>query len=352
MRYHKQTVVGLFAFILLFLGGPKDLFANGSDSFINFRPGARAIQGKFTVYDMPLDYASPHCLAPDQQGNIWYVAYGSNRVGKLDPERKEFTEYLVPTHESQPHGITVDKDGLAWFTEAGKDKIGRLDPKSGMITEFPVPAGGKRAGAQGGVGRIHTPMMGKDGYLYSSNEWISSMVKLDPKTGQTWEFLTSTKKARPYGIQVDFDGNVWFAAVGSEFIGKLDPKSGTITEYRTPTAKSGPRRLTIDPQGLIWYAEWDAHKIGYINPKTLEQKEFTPPSYPKAGTYAIASDGAGNLYVAEFISNQVSRFEPKTGKWTEWQMPLRRSRVRNIIVDPRGYVWYADNGNSKLVRLE
>jgi len=26
--------------------------------------------------------------------------------------------------------------------------------------------------------------------------------------------------------------------------------------------------------------------------------------------------------------------------------------VRNIIVDPRGYVWYADNGNSKLVRLE
>ena len=183
MRYHKQTVVGLFAFILLFLGGPKDLFANGSDSFINFRPGARAIQGKFTVYDMPLDYASPHCLAPDQQGNIWYVAYGSNRVGKLDPERKEFTEYLVPTHESQPHGITVDKDGLVWFTEAGKDKIGRLDPKSGMITEFPVPAGGKRAGAQGGVGRIHTPMMGKDGYLYSSNEGISSMVKRE--TAQT-----------------------------------------------------------------------------------------------------------------------------------------------------------------------
>jgi len=57
------------------------------------------------------------------------------------------------------------------------------------------------------------------------------------------------------------------------------------------------------------------------------------------------------LYVAEFISNQVSRFDPKTGKWTEWPMPLRRSRVRNIVVGPHGYVWHADNGNSKLVRL-
>ena len=142
-----------------------------------------------------------------------------------------------------------------------------------------------------------------------------------------------------YGIQVDFGGNIWFVEVGSEHVAKLDPKTGTITEYKTPTPKSGPRRMTIDPQGIIWYAEWDAHKIGYINPKTLEQKEFTPPSHPKTGTYAIASDGAGNLYVAEFISNQVSRFEPKTGKWTEWPMPLRRSRVRNIVVDPKASVW-------------
>lgn len=352
MGYRRKTL-GFFVVLFLLLFGPQPyLYANGADSFVNFKPGARAIKGKFTVYDLPLDYAAPHCLASDQQGNIWYVAIGSNRVGKFDPEKREFTEYLIPTPESQPHGITVDKDGMVWFTEAGKDKIGRLDPKSGMITEFPISPGGKRPGARGGVGRIHTPMMGKDGFLYATNEWLSTVVKLDPKTGQTWEYATHTKNARPYGIQADFDGNVWFAMVGSEHVGKLDPKSGTITEYKTPTPKSGPRRLTIDPQGLIWYAEWDAHKIGYINPKTLEQKEFVPPSHPKAGTYAIASDGAGVIYVAEFISNQVSRFEPKTGTWSEWQMPLRRSRVRNIVVDPKGFVWYADNGNSKLVRLE
>lgn len=353
MGYHCRKQAFFVILFLFLLGVAHDLYANGSNSpGGNLQPGTRQIQGKYTVFDLPKNYAAPHCLAPDPQGNIWFTEIGANRIGRFDPEGKVFTEYLIPTPEAEPHGITVDKDGIVWFTEAGKDKIGRIDPKNGTITEFPVPAGAKREGAQGGVGRIHTPMMGKDGYLYVSNEWLSLMVKLDPKTGQTWEFPTQTKKARPYGVQVDFDGNVWFAAVGSEFVGKLDPKTGTITEYKTPTPKSGPRRLTIDPQGIIWYSEWDGQKIGYINPKTFEMKEVTPPSSPKTGAYAIASDGAGNMYVAEFISNQVSRFEPKTGKWTEWPMPVRRSRVRNIIVDQKGFVWYADNGNSKLMRLE
>jgi virginiamycin B lyase len=349
-----RKIIWLFVMglLLIALSAPTDLYANGSDSFVNFKPGAKEIKGKYTVYDLPRDYAVPHCLAPDAQGRIWFVEIGANRVGMFDPAKREFAEYLIPTPESQPHGITVDKDGIVWFTEAGKDKIGRLDPKTGIITEFPIPAGGKREGARGGVGRIHTPMMGKDGFLYATNEWISSIVKLDPKTGKTWEYMTPTRKSRPYGIQIDFDGNVWFVEVGSEHVGKLDPKTGVITEYKTPTPQSGPRRMTIDPQGVIWYAEWNAHKIGYINPKTLEQKEFVPPSSPQSGTYAIAADGAGMLYVAEYISNQISRFQPKTGKWTEWPMPLRRSRVRNIVVDPSGYVWYADNGNSKLVRLE
>jgi virginiamycin B lyase len=348
----KNIWLLLIGFFIVVLGAPANLFGNGADSFVNFKPGTRQIKGKYTVYNIPRDYAVPHCLAPDHEGNIWFVEIGANRVTQFDTKKNQFRDYLIPTPEAQPHGVTVDKDGSVWFTEAGKDKIGRLDPKTGIITEFPVPAGGKREGARGGVGRIHTPMMGKDGFLYASNQWLSTMVKLDPKTGQTWEYPTQTTNASPYGIQVDFDGNVWFAAVGSDFNGKLDPKTGTITEHKTPTPKSGPRRLTIDPQGLIWYAEWNTHKIGYINPKTLEQKEFVPPSSPQSGTYAIAADGAGMLYVAEFISNQVSRFEPKIGKWTEWQMPLRRSRVRNIVVDPSGYIWYADNGNSKLVRLE
>lgn len=352
MRDYSKVWSCLVGVLMVLLGVQGDLNANGSDSFVTFRPGAREIQGKFRVYDIPREYATPHCLSPDHQGNIWFVEIGANRVSKFDPEKDVFTDYLIPTPESQPHGITVDKEGIVWFTEAGKDKIGRIDPKSGTITEYPIPAGGEREGARGGVGRIHTPMIGKDGYLYATNEWLSTIVKLDPKTGQTWEFETPTRKSRPYGIQVDFDGNIWFAEVGSEHVGKLDPKTGTVTEYKTPTPKSGPRRLSIDPQGVIWYAAWDAHKIGYINPKTLEMKEFTPPSHPQTGTYALAADGAGILYVAEFISNQVSRFEPKTGKWTEWPMPLRRSRVRNIIVDGSGYVWYADNGNSKLVRLE
>ena len=352
MRKRVKRLFSATGIILLLLTCPGRLSANGSGSFSSFQPGQRQIRGKFTVYDLPRSSAAPHCLAADQQGRIWFTETGANRVGVFDPQKREFAEYVIPTPEAEPQGITVDGEGIIWFTQAAKDKIGRLDPKTGVIRDFPVPAGGTRPGAQGGVGRIHTPMMGKDGFLYSSNEWMSSILKLDPQSGQTWEYMTQTKAARPYGIQIDLDGDVWFAAAAGDYVGKLTTQTGIITEYRTPTPKSGPRRLTIDPQGLIWYTEWDTHKIGYIDPKTLEQREFVPLSHPNSGVSAVAADGAGVIYVAEFISNQVSRYEPKKREWTEWQMPLANSRVRSIIVDPSGYVWYADNGNSKLVRLE
>lgn len=329
--------------------------ADGSGPFKYFKPGTRVIKGKWDVYEIPTRYATPHCLAPDMRGNIWFVEIGANRIGRLNKKTKKFKEWMIPTAGATPHGITCDKNGIVYFSEAGADKIGMFDPKTEKFTEFPVPTGGKRPGARKGLGRIHTPMMGDDGFLYCTNEWISTIVKLDPKTGKVWEFQAAFKGkrgSRPYGIQVDFDGNMWFAAVGSDYVGKLDVKTGKITEHKTQTTKSGPRRLTVDPRGRIWYTEWNTHKIGYIVPRTLEQKEFTLPASPRAGAYAITSNGEGTIFVGEFISNQVSRFDPKTEKFTgEWHMPFRRARIRQIITDEEGYIWYADNGNSNIVRL-
>ena len=333
---------------------PSPARADGSGPFESFKPGIREITGKFTVYDIPTSYATPHCLAPDGRGGIWFVEIGANRIGKLDKASGRMKEWVIPTPAAHPHGITVDKDGFVWFSEANQDKIGRFDPRTETFKEYPVPPGGKRQGARNGVGRIHTPMMGKDGNLYCTNEWLSTIVQLDPKTGATKEYqarFAGKRGSRPYGLQVDFDGNMWFAAVGSEYIGMIDIKAETVTEYPTPTKKSGPRRLCVDPEGKIWFTEWNTHKIGYIVPRTKEMKEFDLPAAPRAGAYAVTSNGAGTIFAGEFIANQVTKFEPKTGKFTEYPMPLRRSRVRQIVCCEEGYVWYADNGNSKIVRL-
>jgi len=35
--------------------------------------------------------------------------------------------------------VIVDSDGMAWYISFGEQIIGKLDPKNGKTTEFPVP---------------------------------------------------------------------------------------------------------------------------------------------------------------------------------------------------------------------
>ncbi len=49
------------------------------------------------------------------------------------------TEYDLPKPTRQPHDVIVDSDGMAWYISFGEQVIGKLDPRTGKTTEFPVP---------------------------------------------------------------------------------------------------------------------------------------------------------------------------------------------------------------------
>src|SRR5260221_1874124 len=49
------------------------------------------------------------------------------------------TEYDLPKPTRQPHDVIVDSDGMAWYISFGEQIIGKLDPKTGKAIEFPVP---------------------------------------------------------------------------------------------------------------------------------------------------------------------------------------------------------------------
>src|SRR3972149_2387487 len=72
MDYRGRKWAYFWALFVFLFGVAQDVYANGADSFINFRPGARETRGRYTVYDLPRNYAEPHCLAVDPQGNIWF----------------------------------------------------------------------------------------------------------------------------------------------------------------------------------------------------------------------------------------------------------------------------------------
>jgi virginiamycin B lyase len=63
--------------------------------------------------------------------------------------------------------------------------------------------------------------------------------RLNLTTGAIEGFPTPTRDSSPYGIIVDFEGNIWYAALTGHRIGKVDAKTSEITEYPTQPMIAG-----------------------------------------------------------------------------------------------------------------
>jgi streptogramin lyase len=79
-------------------------------------------------------------------GNIWFTESSGNRIGRITPAGavSEFSTGLTSggvdpftgqPNPPDPRGITAGPDGNLWFVEFGTDRVGRITP-AGAITEF------------------------------------------------------------------------------------------------------------------------------------------------------------------------------------------------------------------------
>ncbi len=59
----------------------------------------------------------------------------------------------------------------------------------------------------------------------------------------------------------------------------------------------------------------------------------------------------GNIYIAVMQGNKIARFDTKTEKFIEWDLPPG-ARPHGLLVDSDGIVWYTGNGNGTIGRLD
>src|SRR5688572_8121208 len=202
--------------------------------------------------------------APD--GPVWISAQGSGNLGILDPKTGK-VEFVPLGRGSSPHGVVAAADGAPWLTDGGQNAIVRVDPKTRAVKVWPLPA-------DSGYTNLNTAIFdGKGIHWFTGQSGIYG--RLDPKTGEM-KLFEAPKGRGPYGIHATPDGTVYYASLAGSFIGKINP-DGTTTVIEPPTRRQGARRVWSDSKGNIWVAEWNS----------------------------------GNL----------SRYEPKSGKWSAWQAP-------------------------------
>jgi virginiamycin B lyase len=91
-----------------------------------------------TWYTPPTLHSRMRRLEIDDQDRITIAEYRGNKVAVFDPKTEQFTEYSLPPY-TFPYRAQFDKNGELWTSTMSTDRVVRLDPKTGTSVEYLMP---------------------------------------------------------------------------------------------------------------------------------------------------------------------------------------------------------------------
>ena len=289
------------------------------------------------TYALPQGGGSPHDVAVDADGIVWYTAQRDGRLGRLDPATGKVD--LVPLGAgAAPHGVIVGPDGAPWVTEGGTNAIVRVDPKSREVKSWPLPQGR-------GYANLNTATFDKRGRIWFTGQ-TGVYGRLDPASGdmQVWD---APRGRGPYGIATTPEGDVYFASLAGSYIARVDLETGAATVIEPPTKDQGARRVWSDSRGRIWVSEWNSGNVSRFDPKSREWKSWRLPG-ERPQPYSVYVDDQDKVWLTDFRANAVVRFDPESGKFQAFPSDRSSANVRQML-GRRGEVWAPESGTSRLV---
>ena len=135
-----------------------------------------------------------------------------------------------------------------------------------------------------------------------------------------------------------------------------------ITEYDLPRKTIQPHDVIVDPGGIVWYSNFGEQEIGKFDPKTGKLTEFsipvTKPGWP-LGELGLRSDFQGNLWFGVSFQATVAKFDPKTERFQTFPLTgeFNKDMTQVNMASPQsshvdGKVWLQNNGFAMIHRLD
>jgi streptogramin lyase len=135
-----------------------------------------------------------------------------------------------------------------------------------------------------------------------------------------------------------------------------------ITEYDLPDVTRMPHDVIVGADGTVWYDSFEEQILGRLDPKTGKTTEYQipvqKPQSPK-GSLALRMDPSGNPWIGMAYQAAVARFDRKTETFKVYPLPpnLNRDYSQTTEVEPShanvdGKVWIEDSGTYSIYRLD
>ena len=135
-------------------------------------------------------------------------------------------------------------------------------------------------------------------------------------------------------VPVDTHAQTSFTADGNSC------SRAVITEYPTASAMSFPQGIDIDEDGNIWYAETGAGKLAVLRPNHTTS-EYPVPNGGQPITPKVAKDG---IWFTDGANHAIGNLNPDTGKIVEYPFPYQEITMRRFWLY-QGHMWWASPAN-------
>jgi streptogramin lyase len=134
------------------------------------------------------------------------------------------------------------------------------------------------------------------------------------------------------------------------------------TTYDLPKPTRQPHDVIVDSQGIVWYASFGEQILGKLDPRTGKVTEYEIPILkPGApmGILGMRFDHDENPWLAMQFQAGIAKFDRKTETFQTWSLPpeLNGPHVQVNQVSPErayidGKVWLQDAGTYTVMRLD
>jgi virginiamycin B lyase len=273
---------------------------------------------------------------PSPGGPVYFSAQRSGHLGILDPKTGK-VETVALGGGSSPHGVTMGPEGGVWLTDGGQNAIARVDPKTRGVKLWKLPA-------DWGYTNLNTATFdGKGVHWFTGQSGLYG--RLDPRSGEM-KLFESPRGRGPYGIHHTPDGTVYYASLAGSYVGRIEA-DGRTTVIEPPTRDQGARRVWSDSKGSVWVAEWSSGQLSRFEPSSGKWSQWKAPG-SSPHVYAVYVDETDRVWVSEWSAQVMLRFDPATEKFESFKSSSASANVRQIH-GRRGEVWTPESGADKLV---
>ena len=135
-----------------------------------------------------------------------------------------------------------------------------------------------------------------------------------------------------------------------------------ITEYDLPKRTRQPHDVIVDKEGTVWYASFGEPVLGKLDPKTGKTTEYPVPVLKPGhinGNLDLEFDEDQNIWIAMTFQAGIAKFDRKTAEFRIYKLPPDMDgdyreftfvAANHSKVD--GKVWINDSGTYTILRLD